>query len=101
MNLQDGRFVPGAGATEIELARQVASYGETLPGLEQYAVKKFATALENFPKTLAENTGVKANEVVSKLLAAHEEGKKNHGFDIEVSSIYRVRFDEVAEISHL
>ena len=88
MFLQDGRFVPGAGATEIELARQIASYGETLPGLEQYAVKKFATALESFPKTLAENTGVKANEVVSKLLAAHEEGKKNYGFDIDVSNIY-------------
>ncbi|KAJ9585030.1 hypothetical protein L9F63_020621 [Diploptera punctata] len=80
---RDGRFVPGAGATEIELARQIATYGETLPGLEQYAVKKFATALETFPKTLAENTGVKANEVVSKLLAAHEEGKKNYGFDID------------------
>ena len=25
---KDGRFVPGAGATEIELARQLASYGE-------------------------------------------------------------------------
>ncbi|PSN34362.1 T-complex protein 1 subunit theta [Blattella germanica] len=80
---KDGRCVPGAGATEIELARQIASYGETLPGLEQYAVKKFATALESFSKTLAENTGVKANEVVSKLLAAHEEGKKNYGFDID------------------
>jgi hypothetical protein len=27
---------------------------------------------------------VKASEVISKLFAAHEEGKKNHGFDIEV-----------------
>lgn len=54
------------------------------PGLEQYAVKKFATALETFAKTLAENTGVKANEVISKLFAAHEKGKKNHGFDIDV-----------------
>ncbi|XP_069695086.1 T-complex protein 1 subunit theta [Periplaneta americana] len=80
---RDGRFVPGAGATEVELARQIASYGETLPGLEQYAVKKFAKALESFPKTLAENTGVKATEVVSKLFAAHEEGKKNYGFDID------------------
>jgi len=80
---KDGRLVPGAGAVEIELARQVTSYGETLPGLDQYAVTKFATALESFVKTLAENTGVKANEVVSKLYAAHQEGKVNFGFDIE------------------
>ncbi|XP_066998690.1 T-complex protein 1 subunit theta [Anabrus simplex] len=80
---KDGRFVPGGGATEIELARQIASYGETLPGLEQYAITKFASALESFVKILAENSGVKANEVVSKLYAVHEEGKKNFGFDIE------------------
>ncbi|GLG97589.1 T-complex protein 1 subunit delta [Gryllus bimaculatus] len=80
---KDGRFVPGGGATEIELARQIASYGETLPGLEQYAVKRFATALESFVKILAENSGVKANDVLSKLYAAHEEGKKNFGFDVE------------------
>ena len=27
---KDARFVPGAGATEIELAKQLASYGEVL-----------------------------------------------------------------------
>lgn len=80
---KDGRFVPGGGATEIELARQIASYGETLPGLEQYAVKRFATALESFVKILAENSGVKANDVLSKLYAVHEEGKQNYGFDVE------------------
>lgn len=84
--MQDGRFVPGAGATETELALQIAQYGDSLPGLEQYSVKKFATALESFVKTLAENTGVKAKEVISKLYALHNEGKKNFGFDIEVCS---------------
>nr|CAD7598683.1 unnamed protein product [Timema genevievae] len=82
----DGRFVPGAGATEIELARQITSYGDTRPGLEQYSIKKFATALETFPKVLAENSGVRGNEVVSKLYAAHQEGNKNVGFDIEAEA---------------
>nr|CAD7445741.1 unnamed protein product [Timema bartmani] len=82
----DGRFVPGAGATEIELARQITSYGDTRPGLEQYSIKKFATALESFPKVLAENSGVRGNEVVSKLYAAHQEGNKNIGFDIEAEA---------------
>ncbi|CAG2062402.1 unnamed protein product, partial [Timema podura] len=84
----DGRFVPGAGATEIELARQITSYGDTRPGLEQYSIKKFATALETFPKVLAENSGVRGNEVVSKLYAAHQEGNKNVGFDIEVPRLF-------------
>lgn len=80
---RDGRFVPGAGATEIEIAAQLSTYADTLPGLEQYAVRKFASALEVFPKTLAENSGSYAPELLSKLYAAHKEGKKNHGFDID------------------
>lgn len=83
---RDGRLVPGAGATEIEIAAKVASYADTLPGLEQYAVRKFATALEVFPKTLAENSGQKSSELLSKLYAAHKEGKKSHGYNIDVSS---------------
>ncbi|KAF6117855.1 chaperonin containing TCP1 subunit 8 [Phyllostomus discolor] len=80
---RDKRLVPGGGATEIELAKQITSYGETCPGLEQYAIKKFAEALEAIPRALAENSGVKANEVISKLYAVHQEGNKNVGLDIE------------------
>uniref|UniRef100_A0A9L0JBG5 T-complex protein 1 subunit theta n=1 Tax=Equus asinus TaxID=9793 RepID=A0A9L0JBG5_EQUAS len=80
---RDKRLVPGGGATEIELAKQITSYGETCPGLEQYAIKKFAEAFEAIPRALAENSGVKANEVISKLYAVHQEGNKNVGFDIE------------------
>ncbi|XP_039432778.1 T-complex protein 1 subunit theta [Culex pipiens pallens] len=80
---RDGRFLPGAGASEIELAKQLAEYADTLPGLDQYAVRKFAVALEHFPKALAENSGVNATEIVNKLYLAHKEGKKNEGFDLD------------------
>lgn len=52
--------------------------------MEQYAIKKFAEALEVFPKVLAETSGVKGNEVISQLYTSHNDGKKNSGFDIEV-----------------
>ncbi|XP_065176761.1 T-complex protein 1 subunit theta-like [Sycon ciliatum] len=80
---RDPRFVPGAGATEVELALQLASYSRTIPGVQQYAIKKFADVLETFPRTLADNAGVKANAAISKLYAAHQEGNKNAGIDIE------------------
>lgn len=80
---RDCRMVPGAGATEIELAKQITTLGESTPGLEQYAIKKFAEALEVVPRTIAENAGTKATEVLSLLYAAHQEGKKNVGVDIE------------------
>ncbi|KAK4037386.1 hypothetical protein OUZ56_029423 [Daphnia magna] len=46
---RDGRLVPGAGATEVELARQINQFADKCPGLDQYAIQKFAQALETFP----------------------------------------------------
>jgi len=83
---KDGRLTPGGGATEIELARKVATWGETHSGLEQYSINKFAEALEIVPRVLAENSGVKPKEVISKLYAAHNEGQINMGFDIDGDS---------------
>uniref|UniRef100_A0A673HRK9 T-complex protein 1 subunit theta n=1 Tax=Sinocyclocheilus rhinocerous TaxID=307959 RepID=A0A673HRK9_9TELE len=81
--VRDARLCPGAGATDIELAKHITSYGESCPGLEQYAIKKYAEAFEVLPRALAENSGIKGNELISKLYAAHHEGNKNFGFDIE------------------
>ena len=53
-------------------------------GLEQYAIKKFAEALEVIPRTLAENAGLDAREVIAKLYASHQEGNARIGVDIEV-----------------
>ncbi|XP_033002783.1 T-complex protein 1 subunit theta isoform X1 [Lacerta agilis] len=83
---RDKRLIPGGGATEIELAKRITSYGESCPGLDQYAIKKFAEAFEAIPRALAENSGVKANELISKLYAVHQEGNKNVGFDIEAET---------------
>lgn len=80
---KDSTFVPGAGATEINLSLKLQKFAETCPGMEQYSIKKFADALECIPKTLAENCGVKSAEVLSQLYAAHQAGGVNTGVDIE------------------
>ena len=36
-------------------------YLQSLPGLEQYAVMKFAEALEVIPRAISENAGAKVN----------------------------------------
>lgn len=84
---RDPRFVAGAGAFEIELARIISAFGEKCSGLEQYAVKKFGEALEAFPRTLAENAGLDATDIVSKLYAAHERGETRVGVDIDSSEV--------------
>jgi chaperonin GroEL (HSP60 family) len=85
--LKDARLVPGAGATELELAKRIEAYGSGLRGLAQHAVKRYATALEVVPRTLAENAlgGTEGNEVVSRLWAKHQEkGGETVGVDVEV-----------------
>lgn len=85
---KDGKLLPGAGAVDIELANRLSKISETYPGLEQYAVKKFAEAFEVVPKALAENSGLKSTEVLSQLYAAHQEGKANFGFNINVNTFF-------------
>lgn len=86
--IKDPRLVPGAGSSELELAKRVDLYGSGLKGLSQHAVKKFASALEVVPRTLAENAlgGAEGNEVLSRLWAKHEQkGGESWGVDVEVS----------------
>lgn len=77
------KFLAGAGASDIELARLLKDFGAKSTGLEQYSIKKFAEALEVVPMTLAENAGLKAINILSQLYAAHEKGLTNVGVDIE------------------
>lgn len=68
---KDGRVVPGAGAIEMELATRIQALAAATPGLEQYAINKFAEALEVVPRILAENAGQDPTDVISALYAAH------------------------------
>lgn len=79
---KDCRLLPGAGSTEIELARQIEEFGEKQSGLQQYAIKRFGHALDVFPKQLAENAGLKSTEALSDLYAAHQKGSTNEGIDV-------------------
>ncbi|CCO31977.1 putative T-complex protein 1 subunit theta Short=TCP-1-theta [Rhizoctonia solani AG-1 IB] len=82
--VKDDRLVPGAGATEIELAKRVESYGAGLKGLSQHGVRRYASALEILPSTLAENAGLDMTEVVSKLYEKHAQADgAAWGVDIE------------------
>ncbi len=80
--LKDKKVVGGAGAPEVELARRLRQYADTLSGREQLAVLAFADALEIIPKTLAENAGLDPIDVITALKARHEEGDLWAGVDV-------------------
>ncbi|KAK8918781.1 T-complex protein 1 subunit alpha [Platanthera zijinensis] len=80
---RDSRILPGAAATEIELARKLKEFSFKETGLDQYAIAKFAESFEMVPKILADNAGLNAMEIISSLYAEHAAGNTKVGIDIE------------------
>lgn len=70
--LQRDRVLAGGGAIEIELAKRLRSFAQTIGGKEQLAVEVFSDALESIPKTLAANSGYDLIDQVIQLRAIHE-----------------------------
>lgn len=80
---KDSRIVPGAAATEIELARKLKEFSFKETGLDQYAIAKFAECFEMVPKTLAENAGLNSMEIISSLYAEHAAGNTKVGINLD------------------
>ncbi|MFH1398484.1 MAG: thermosome subunit beta [Candidatus Woesearchaeota archaeon] len=77
-----GKVVAGAGAPEMELARNIRKFSQSLSGREQLAVNAFAEAMEIIPRTLAENAGLDPIDILTDLKAAHDKGQKWAGVDV-------------------
>ncbi len=73
--VQEPKIVAGGGAPELEVAKTLKEYAETLPGREQLAVQCFAEAMEAVPLTLGENAGLDPIDILSELRARHEKGE--------------------------
>ena len=85
--LQEGKVVPGGGAIEIEVARDLRTYAQTFKGREQLAIEQFAEALESIPRILAENAGLDPIDMLTELKAKHDAGEKTAGIDVFNSGI--------------
>lgn len=82
-----GKIVAGAGSTEIEVAKQLREFSESLSGREQLAVKAFADSLEVIPKTLAENAGLDPLDIIIALKSAHDKKQIWAGVDVHSGKV--------------
>jgi thermosome len=80
--LSVGKVVGGAGSVEVEVAKHLQTYSNTLSGREQLAVRAFADSLEVIPRTLAENAGLDPIDAMTELKAAHDKGQVWAGIDV-------------------
>ena len=85
--LKSGKIVAGAGATEIEVAKGLRKFADSLSGREQLAVLAFANAMEIIPRTLAENAGLDPIDVLTELKAAHDKKQTWAGVDVNTGKI--------------
>jgi thermosome len=83
VTLEDGKILPGGGACEMELAKELRDFSRELGGREALAVNAFAEALEIIPRTLAENAGLDPVDILVKLRAEHEKPNgSNKGIEV-------------------
>ena len=85
--VEEPKLLAGGGAPEMEVAKALKEYAETLPGREQLAVMQFAEALETIPITLAENAGLDPIDIISELRAKHEKGQTWAGVDADTGKV--------------
>ena len=80
--IRDNRIVYGGGAAELACSLKVIEAADAVAGLEQYAMRAFADALEYTPAALAENSGLQPIETVAAVKAMQQrEGKPYLGVD--------------------
>ena len=98
--VSDGRTLPGGGAVEVEIARRLRDYADSVKGREQLAVEAFADSLELIPRVLAENAGLDAIDLLVDLRAAHEAGDQNAGLDVFAGEVVDTAEAGVVETAH-
>eukprot|EP00537_Pseudo-nitzschia_pungens_P001715 CAMPEP_0172368046 /NCGR_PEP_ID=MMETSP1060-20121228/24879_1 /TAXON_ID=37318 /ORGANISM="Pseudo-nitzschia pungens, Strain cf. cingulata" /LENGTH=553 /DNA_ID=CAMNT_0013092501 /DNA_START=152 /DNA_END=1816 /DNA_ORIENTATION=+ len=56
--VKDNRVVYGGGSAEVSCSLAIKKHADTVTGVDQYAIRAFADALDDIPLALAENAGL-------------------------------------------
>ncbi len=95
--VQEPKIVAGGGAPELEVARVLREYADTLLGREALAVQQYAEALEAVPTTLSDNAGLDPIDIISELRARHEKGEVWAGVDVHEGKVKDMEKLEILE----
>jgi len=82
--IRNNKFIPGAGACEIEISRRLKNFSKKLVSpTENFIFKKFADCFEIFPEILIQNSKLKGSKLISLLHTKHKNGEETEGIDLE------------------
>jgi len=65
--VKDNRVVYGGGSAEVSCSLAIKRHADTVTGVDQYAIRAFADALDDIPLALAENAGLSPIEEVTSI----------------------------------
>jgi thermosome len=81
--IENNKVVPGGGAVEMELSKELRKYATKIGGREQLAIEAFAEAIEVIARTLAENAGLEPIDILAQLRTTHDAtDNKNKGINV-------------------
>jgi T-complex protein 1 subunit delta len=90
-------LIAGGAAPEMEVVHHLSQWALTLDGMESYAVREYAEALEVIPYTLAENAGLNPIHIVSQLRALHAQGQCEMGINVKKGTVTNMRDQKVVQ----
>ena len=99
--IEDQAVLPGGGATEVAIARELRDEATAYSGREQLAIEAFASAIETIPKTLARNAGMDPINALVELRNAHDHGRHTVGLNLDTGSIAQMTETGVYEPLHV
>ncbi|KAJ3351036.1 T-complex protein 1 subunit eta [Allomyces javanicus] len=84
--LKSKSVVAGGGAIEMELSKRLRDDARKIDGKQQLIVSQFAKALETIPRTLCDNAGFDATDILNKLRQKHAMDKNGTWFGVDVQN---------------
>jgi len=96
-SIEDGKAIVGGGAAEIEISKHLREFVKEVSGREQLAIEAFAKAVEIIPKTLAENSGLDATNILATLKSEHSKGNKWAGVGLSKKGARNMKSLEIFE----
>ena len=94
--LKSGKYVYGAGSTEMKVSLDLEEYAKELGGKEQLAVNAFADSLLSIPETLAESTGEDKLDIITEMKHQHNNSVLA-GIDVLANKVKDMLHSDVIE----
>ncbi|KAF1077488.1 thermosome subunit alpha [Methanogenium sp. MK-MG] len=96
-SLEDGEYLVGGAAIDIELMMKIGEFAATQEGRTQLAIEAFARMFEVIPYTLAENSGFDQIDKMVALKTAHANGENHAGLNVFTGEIVDMYEEGVIE----